>query len=264
LSRVFENTLYIIYYRERKETDKMPFNELQRRDSWPPTIVRIPPPSSSDLTFDPSVLDADPISFFLTAPEDIDDFLSDEELSAGIETGSKAPVIREISPSSLQRVPRLDEEDEDEEEFEAPMTLKDFTAKHNSGRTSRSGHYSESEKKNGGLGLGITLPEHAAMRGRARVKLIPEGRGRGRGRARTLSARRPQSWREPSPEIWRIEEEREDELNGNEKAKVVGGEAMGRSVSTPGSVGGGILKGSPAWSASPSPGPKKRVHWADV
>lgn len=249
----------------------MPFNELQRRDSWPPTIVRIPARTSSnnDLTFDPTLLDEDPISFFLTAPEDIDDFLSDEELSAGIESSAKAPVIREISPSRVQRVPRLDEleEEDEEEEFGVPLTLRDFTERSSGGRTSRSGHYSEieSERKQGGLGLGITLPEHAAMRGRARVRLIPEGRGRGRGRARTLSARRPQSWREPSPEIWRIEEEREDEVDGTNKGKMLGGEAMGRSVSTPGSVGGGgILKGSPAWSASPSPGPKKRVHWADI
>jgi len=243
----------------------MPFNELQRRDSWPPTIVRIPPRNTSDLTFDPTLLDEDPISFFLTAPEDIDDFLSDEELSAGIESSSKSPVIREISPSSLQRIPRLEEEDE-EEEFEVPMTLADFTAKHNSGRQSRSGHYLEGEaKKKGGLGLGITLPEHVAMRGRARVRLIPEGRGRGRGRARTLSARRPQSWREPSPEIWRIEEEDEDgHGNANASGNVLGGVEMGRSVSTAGSGGGGILKGSPGCSASPSPGPKKRVHWADI
>jgi hypothetical protein len=225
----------------------MPFNEPQRahqrRDSWPPTIVRIPESLES--------IDENPISFFLTSPEDIDDFLSDDELSAGIDP--KQPEIREISPSSLQRVPRLEEDEE--EEFEAPMTLQDFTEKHNSGRQPRVGQRKDGVER--GLGLGITLPEHTALRGRARVKLIPEGRGRGRGRARTLSARRPQSWREPSPEIFSIKEEREDE--GEVK---VGGTEMGRSVSTPGTTSGGILKASP--SLSPSPGPKKRVHWADI
>lgn len=104
------------------------------------------------------------------------------------------------------------------------------------------------------------MPEHAAVRGRARDKLTP-GRGKGRGRARTLSARRPQSWREPSPEIWRIEEEDEED---EEKEGKVGGTEMGRSVSSPGAVSGGILKPSPRASASASPAGKKRVHWADI
>ncbi|TVY94482.1 hypothetical protein LAWI1_G001209 [Lachnellula willkommii] len=223
----------------------MPFNEQQkrnlRRDSWPPTIVRIPEDLES--------IDENPISFFLTSPEDMDDFLSDDELSAGIDP--KLPEIREVSTSSLQRVPRLEEDDE--EEFDVPMTLQDFTERHNSGRKSRTGQHKDGAERL--AGLGIMLPEHAAMRGRPRVKLVPEGRGHARGRARTLSARRPQSWREPSPEIFSIKEEREDEGE-------IGGTAMGRSVSTPGMISGGILKMSP--SLSPSPGPKKRVHWADI
>ncbi|TVY62281.1 hypothetical protein LSUE1_G008821, partial [Lachnellula suecica] len=155
----------------------MPFNELpriQRRDSWPPTTLRVGP-ADTDLTS----IDDNPISFFLTPPDsdiDLDDYLSDDDLSAGI--SSSSPKIREISPSSIQRaalsIPAIDEEEEEiEDDFEAPMTLRDFTAKHNSGRQSRQGH-----NKNEGLGLGITLPDHTAMRGRARVKLLP-ARGRG-------------------------------------------------------------------------------------
>lgn len=235
----------------------MPFNELQRRDSWPPTIVRIPA-SELENTFDPSLIDENPISFFLSTPEDIDDFLSDEELSAGIESTSKSHAIREISPSSLQRVPRLEEEeDEEEEAFAAPMTLRDFTERTSSGRESRAGQNSDRP----GLGLGIILPDNAAMRGRARVRLAPgHGRARGRGRARTLSARRPQSWIAPSPEIFRIDEEREDDNEGGGGIQV-GGVDMGRSISSP----GGILKAaSPSLSPGSRTGAKKRVHWADA
>lgn len=245
----------------------MPFNTPQRRDSWPPTIVRIPASAPNDL----SLIDENPISFFLSPPEDIDDFLFDEDLTAGIESSRtpKRPIIREISPSSLQRLPRLeeageeDEEEEEQEDFEAPMTLKDFTDRHTSGRQSRTGQNSDGLGLGLGLGLGITLPDNAAMRGRARIRLPP--RGRGAGRARTLSARRPQSWVAPSPEIFRIDEEKEEENENDQKTQ--GGVDMDRrSASSPGAVsGGGILRTlSPSPSLSPSLARKKRVRWADI
>lgn len=120
----------------------MPFNELKRQDSFPPTIVHISPslsntnkplpslPSKPDLEID---IDANPISFFLTTPtpeeeedeidfflhDDDEDGLFDEDLSAGIE-GSEEDLrtkdVREISPSSLQREKEGEEETEEDSE----------------------------------------------------------------------------------------------------------------------------------------------------
>ena len=223
----------------------MPFNELQRRDSWPPTIVRIHDDEAS--VEDTSAIDENPFAFFLTSPEDIDD--DDlEDLSAGIETSSKSPQVREYSPSAIQRTrPLL--EDDDDEEFEygvaVPVSLKDFSMTHSDGRNSRQQHRTEDML----AGLGIAIPESSARRGRATVKLSPSRSRRGRGQTRSLSARRPHAWRLPSPEIGTIKEEREsddgdEELNASKQEKYL--------------------------SAPPSPEVtkkevvkvKKRVHWA--
>ncbi len=224
----------------------MPFNELQRRDSWPPTVLRIHDGDEEDT----DEIDEDPFSFFLTSPEDIDDFL-DEDLSAGIETpdSSRSPV-REVSPSALQRAPLEDSDDDaDGDNFglAMPLSLKDFTRKHSSGRKSRTGQRSDDLK-----GLGIVLPEFSASRGRAKVRLTPPARGpRGRGQTRSLSARRPQSWRLPSPDIYSITEEREsdDEKKGEEKETPI-------SASAPATT-----KIDQMMIQMPKK-PKKRVHWA--
>jgi hypothetical protein len=221
----------------------MPYNELQRRDSWPPTIIRLRDEEEENLDH----IDDDPISFFLTSPEDIEEFLDDEDLSAGIETPEAHTPVREVSPSTLQRV-RIEEDDEIFG-LAMPMTLKDFTAKHTSGRKSRAGTRPEESLK----GLGINIPELSAMRGRPKVRLTPSRSGRGRGQTRSLSARRAQSWRGPSPDIWTIKEEREidDELKMESGLKL----ETPVSMSAPASTNIGAM-------LTPSPKPKKKVHWA--
>jgi hypothetical protein len=221
----------------------MPFNELQRHKSFPPTIVHLH--DSEAHTEDISDIDENPISFFLTPPESVDldfEFDDDEDLSAGIESSSKVTPVREISPSSIQRsvLPFEVDEDEDEEEFQygfaVPISLKEFQTRHSEGRTSRQEH--RAEDKLAGLG------------GKATVKMTPLRSARGRGQTRSLSARRPHSWRLPSPEIGPIQEERESD-DGEDNKKVE-------------------LKKEMSLSAPPSPEvakneivkPKKRVHWA--
>jgi hypothetical protein len=226
----------------------MPFNELQRRDSWPPTIVRI----RDDQPEDADEIDENPFSFFLTSPEDIDEFLDDEDLDAGIETpdSSKSP-MREVSPSSLQRVPLDDNEDYDFG-LAMPLSLKDFTIRHTSGRKSRAGQRSDDGLK----GLGIAIPELSATRGRAQVRLTASRSGRGRGQTRSLSARRPQSWSEPSPEIWSIKEEKEsDEEEVAKTATTSDNKEMGLSASAP-------ATSHIEQKVTLSPKPKKRVRWA--
>jgi len=232
----------------------MPFNELQRRDSWPPTIVRI----CDDEPEIANEIDQDPFSFFLTSPEDIDELLDDDDLDAGIETldSSRSHPVRTVSPSALQRVPlKNDEDDEDAEDdnifgLAMPLSLKDFTFRHTTGRKSRADHRAEDTPK----GLGIAIPEFSG-RGRPNVRLTPS-RGRGRGQTRSLSARRPQSWREPSKDLYSITEERESDDNGDRKKMMKSGEgAMGLSSSAPAST---VIEQR----AVVAPRQKKRVHWA--
>jgi hypothetical protein len=122
----------------------MPFNELQRRDSWPPTVLRLHDATAED-TKD---IDEDPFSFFLTSPDDVD-LDDDEDLSAGIESSSKPTPVRSISPSEIQKhsppspspLPFIDSDEDEEYDYglSMPLSLKDFTARHtNDGRKSRS------------------------------------------------------------------------------------------------------------------------------
>lgn len=246
----------------------MPFNELQRRDSWPPTVLRLHDEDHADEFDDVSDIDENPFSFFLTSPEDLDD--AEEDLSAGIETSSSSfkPTIREVSPSSLQRVPLPDSssDEDDDSALEMPLTLKAFTLLHTSGKKSRAGHY-----KSPGTGLGISIPENVALRGRSRVKLAPtrsgHGRGSGRTRARSLGSRRPQSWRLPSPDIWSIEEEKEDEAEAEAEREETTSTAEKKTRSTQVPVIKVIEPSpveEPAKDLLPSPPKKKkkRVHWA--
>ncbi|KUJ19267.1 uncharacterized protein LY89DRAFT_487790 [Mollisia scopiformis] len=242
----------------------MPLHELQRRDSWPPTQVRLTQDPNTVRQDIETAIDENPFAFFLTSPDeiDIDDYLSDDDLNAGIETpdSSRSPV-REVSPSALQRNPLpLDDDEDDDEEYEfgfglaIPLSLKDFTKASSttvSGRQSRTGNRSKEEQEEL-HGLGISLPEFSA-RGRARVRLVP---GRGRGYSRSLSARRPASWRAPSPEIFSIREERESD---EEKNEGMGMEIYSASAPATSQMRQGGIMASPSAAAAK---PKKRVHWA--
>lgn len=217
----------------------MPFNELQRRDSWPPTILHL-----REGNLDLESIDDNPFSYFLTSPDEITDDDIDD-FSAGIESDDEEKSdVRQISPSALQRAPLDDYDDEDEDVlfgFAIPLSLKDFTTKvYGSGRESRAAHRKDKNVK----GLGISIPDFTASRGRAKVRLTPP-RSPIRGQTRSLPLRRPHSWAEPSPDLGPIREERESE--DAEEAKGI--------------------SSAPATSVVPSkavasPKPKKKVHWA--
>ncbi|ATZ52189.1 hypothetical protein BCIN_07g06820 [Botrytis cinerea B05.10] len=208
----------------------MPFNEFQRRDSWPPTIIHI-----RENNADIDAIDDDPFSYFLTSPDEITDDDIDD-FSAGIMSDDEGKSeVREISPSSLQRASLEDEEDI-LFGFSIPLSLKDFTKVHGSGRESRAGHRMDQQLK----GLGISISDFTTSRGRAKARLTPP-QGRGRGETRSVPLRRPHSWREPSPDLRSIKEE------GEEEEEVRGSGAMPSMVSS---------------QAVESPKPKKKVHWA--
>ncbi|QSZ31509.1 hypothetical protein DSL72_001076 [Monilinia vaccinii-corymbosi] len=219
----------------------MPFNELQRRDSWPPTIIHLGGDDG-----DMEAIDENPFSYFLTSPEEITDDDIDD-FSAGIESDEEdKSEVREVSPSALQRAP-LDDEDEDAWfGIAMPLSLKDFTQGYRKGRESRAGfRVGESLK-----GLGISIPELKGSRGRAKVPPAPL-RARGRVQTRSLPVRRPHSWREPSPDLESIAEEREEE--DGEEGKVT------RERKAIASAPAASMLSSKAVA---SPKPKKTVHWA--
>jgi hypothetical protein len=222
----------------------MPFNELQRRDSWPPTILRI----SDDDADEINPIDEDPFSYFLTSPDDLDD---DEDLSAGIESATKPTQVREVSPSSLQRSSLPFEDDDIDEEFflASPFSLRDPSS---DGRESRAAQRHDS--LTGLTGLGISLPQLLrSNRGRPTVRLTPPSRGgRGRGQTRSLSARRPHAWRVPSPDLGSIIEEKECEEDGQIESEINKKEDLSMSAPMPSEIE----------KAKKPKKPKKRVHWA--
>lgn len=225
----------------------MPFNELQRRDSWPPTIIHL-----RENNGDMESIDENPFSYFLTSPDEITDDDIDD-FSAGIESDEEEKSeVREVSPSALQRAPlNVDDDGDDDDDdvlfgFAMPLSLKDFTRAHESGRESRAAHRVGEQLK----GLGISIPDLKASRGRAKVQLAPLS-SRGRGQTRSVPLRRPHSWRAPSPDLGSITEEQEGEDAEEGKA-----EHKAKEISS-----------APATSRVPSKTvesskPKKKVHWA--
>ena len=197
-----------------------------RRDSWPPTQVRLKPTVSTKDEPLPSLddIDEDPLTYFLTPAPDFDDDDVDQamlDFDAGIEDSSYPnDVVRSVSPSTLDglRKPGLRSvspdtsseigttDDDDEEDYirfspshHGLLSLHDLFL--NSARSRpKSPAFGQSSNT-------LLSPSSPQLRGRAR------GGGRN-GQSRNGSTRhRPsQLWREPSPDVWSIEEETEEEL----------------------------------------------------
>lgn len=192
-----------------------------RRDSWPPTQVRLRPTVSTKDEPLPSLddIDNDPLTYFLTPAPDLNDDMDHDmmDFDAGIEDSSHPrEVVRSVSPSTLDglRKPGLrpaspdscseieTPNDDDDEEYirftpgpNGLLSLQDLFMTNIRPRP-KSPAFAQSY--NGHLSLASTQ-----LRGR------PRGRGR-HGQSRH---RRPGLiWREPSPDVWSIEEETEEEL----------------------------------------------------
>ncbi|KAH7309487.1 hypothetical protein B0I35DRAFT_412411 [Stachybotrys elegans] len=199
---------------------------MSRRDSWPPTQVRLNPwlPAKDEPRPLLEDIDDDPLTYFLTPAPGLEDDHMDSvmmDFDAGIEDGSQPRgIVRSVSPSTLDGLARpksrsaspdfdsdmatTDDEDDDDDEYVyftgnnfKLLSLSDFAI--DGVRRKRS--------------AALNLPSRNSFPG-------PGYRGRThlRGRpspARSLSASRARPnhlWREPSPDVWSIEEETEEEL----------------------------------------------------
>ncbi len=210
-----------------------------RWDSWPPTQMQLWPNQEHDDAeieeFDLG-MDEDPTNYFLTpASPSYEDDLDLMDFDAGIEDSKHpAPIVRSVSPSSLEGLrllpprpptppkspstPDLDVDmaptpDDDEEDY----------IHFSGGRSQNLGlpfnlmDYAKSKKNPGGLAPPIshhTAP--TASRGGAMTRpglrsLGSTGSLRGRPQSRP-SRSSVHSWREPSPDVWSIEEETEEDI----------------------------------------------------
>ncbi|KAL6879755.1 hypothetical protein HDV57DRAFT_91343 [Trichoderma longibrachiatum] len=235
-----------------------------RRESWPPTQLRLVSPAMSlkkrsGLDGEPRPLlediDDNPLTYFLTPISadddddnaDVDDMDLDDvdmmDFDAGIEDASQPrEAVRSVSPSSLEGLRKPDcalrrpaspeydsdaltTDDDDEEDYirfspSSPSSfmlspLRDLAVE---GLRFRSKspmfglandtflHYP------GSLSVPAPSPSSSGRRGRGRTN--SRGPTRHHMQTRSLSARVRDNhlWREPSPDVWSIEEETEEEL----------------------------------------------------
>ncbi|KAH6889897.1 hypothetical protein B0T10DRAFT_404257 [Thelonectria olida] len=202
-----------------------------RRDSWPPTQVRLKPTVPTKENPLPSLddIDNDPLTYFLTPAPEIDDHLDDDmmDYDAGIEDDSRPrEIIRSVSPSTLDglRKPGLrpispdtgsdmtadDEDDDDEDYIRGKDSFFDVFGESPRPKSPAFGH----STNNGHL-----APSSPQLRGRSR--------GHGPARNLVLRRRTGQIWREPSPDVWSISEETEEELMSDLGSSVAGRSDVG-------------------------------------
>ncbi|KAI5919130.1 hypothetical protein F4810DRAFT_523484 [Camillea tinctor] len=200
-------------------------------ESWPPSPSRFPPSLDDDgVSTDDDDLDIpssheNPLTYFLTpATPKEEDLEFDFEFDAGIEdSNSPRGIVRSISPSTLDGLKRykprdknkdcaiLDDDDDDDEDYirfrpqtPLPFGFEDFfdrPKQHSPITTSRS---ADSLLSPASFHVG-------SPRGRPAKRFAPPPRRALHGRTRSLTLQRRHSWREPSPDVWSIEEEPEKE-----------------------------------------------------
>jgi hypothetical protein len=187
---------------------------------------------------DLSGIDDDPLTYFLTPAPLLDgDDLVMMDFDAGIEDAKRPPLtVRSVSPSNLGGLglplprpptpprappsPDLDVDMPATPEGESymdfvrahslPLSLKDFAAWTGRGKT-KAGEYEHGDdflsptpyvSTNPGRGRGLAQPGYSMSYRRDNEPSL-----------RKPSRLSPHSWREPSPDVWSIEEEEVDEVD---------------------------------------------------
>ncbi len=213
-------------------------------ESWPPSPSPHPPSLDDDnnstedeLDMPPLLREEDPLTYFLTpaTPKDEEDLEFDFDFDAGIEDSSRPrDIIRSVSPSTLDGLKKYkpkrksqvpdcailddddDYDDEDDEDYirfgpskSQQLSYDDYLAERP--RLTASMLVGREE------GLLSPASFHVGSpRGRPARRFAPPPRfprhAFGERKTRSLPAlHRRHSWREPSPDVWSIEEEPEKE-----------------------------------------------------
>ncbi|KAI0021851.1 hypothetical protein F4780DRAFT_250569 [Xylariomycetidae sp. FL0641] len=204
-------------------------------DSWPMSSPTRCPPSLDDDCMSTDEEESDiplahenPLTYFLTppTPQKDDDLEFDFNFDAGIEDSSHPrEIVRSISPSTLDGLKRykpkskgrdcaiLDDDDDDDEDYirfqprkALPFGFEDYfdRPRHMSPASPTTSASPLAEAS-----LSPTSFHVGSPRGRPAKRFAPPRRFRNRPSAHTLQRRH--SWREPSPDVWSIEEEPERE-----------------------------------------------------
>ncbi|ODA78963.1 hypothetical protein RJ55_04553 [Drechmeria coniospora] len=205
------------------------------RDSWPPTQVRLVPSTSrkhrgsSRSTHALEDIDDNPLTYFLTPTPTNDGEAADDDMDfdAGIEdahSGSRE-LVRSVSPSTLDGFgkpdaraasPDLDSDglttDDDDDGDDGEEEYIRFTP----GGSSRL-----SSLRNMAID-GLKVRTRSPDLGGSAASFPSPSWARGRSSARPRPSR---LWREPSPDVWSIEEETEEEMMGEKGASATEKEA---------------------------------------
>lgn len=184
-----------------------------RRDSWPPTQVRLKPAlsKSEQLLDDMQDMENNPLTYFLTPASD--DGIDDMDFDTGIQDSSPRETVRSVSPSSLEgpraRTPELDWDDDEGYMRLSPTSRQPLGSDHGL----RSPVFPRA---------GLLSPSYPAARGRpgsTRARWFAQAPRLAQALRLAQAALRPgRLWREPSPDVWSIEEETEEELRAVGKA----------------------------------------------
>lgn len=213
------------------------------RQSWPPSgpwsssPSRIPPAldedkdglSTDDEEFDHPPRPENPLKYFLTPATPGDDELEFEfDFDAGIEdSSSPRQIVRSVSPSTLDGLRRYkakskeedcaiieddDEDGDDDEDYirltpqkSLPFGLEDFFDH------PRHGSPSHTMSQTHDTLLSPSSFHVGSPRGQLAKRFVPPPRRMLRGRPISRTLQRRHSWREPSPDVWSIDEEPEKE-----------------------------------------------------
>ncbi|KAK2603797.1 hypothetical protein QQS21_003999 [Conoideocrella luteorostrata] len=211
----------------------MPAELWSRRDSFPPTLIRLTRSSSNKSEPRPLLEDIDenPLTYFLTPTDndDMDDFGAEDMLfDAGIEDANQPrEIVRSVSPSTLDGLSKLrakaaspdfdsdaittdEEDDENYVRFSPPSAsfLAPFRGISAESFKLRSKSPPLGRAANGFLTPAASFPgPPSPPRGRPRQALT-----RSYSAGSRLPPRARRLWREPSPDVWSIEEETEQDL----------------------------------------------------
>ncbi|KAK7967411.1 uncharacterized protein PG986_001688 [Apiospora aurea] len=206
---------------------------LSRLRSSPLSFTSRSPPlldedaSTDDDEFDMPLLQRNPLTYFLTpASPQGEELEFDFDFDAGIEDSSRPQeIVRSISPSTLDGLKRYKPRNKDECAILEDSADSDDEEDYIRFRPSKSASFnlpgfgfdrlkptaSTSQAHTAEEMLSLTDFHVGSPRGRPTKRFSPPPRRAFHGRTRSAELPRRHSWREPSPDVWAIEEEPEKE-----------------------------------------------------